>query len=348
MPKRRIRTWLILAFTASLLVHASLLAIVGAAMNRHQDRLLANNADAPTIPVVLPVELDLGVDAPAPPSPVWVGFNEAEEQLAPKSVIEQAAFTDAPVAAAPAPETPAPSPPEDSRIAEQPAQQPNEPPPANTPNEQRTYATAMMISQLQQSLQEFKEHLAKSAQQNKAIDKSAENEQPSTTFQARGPQPSEMQPPVDPRQMPDQSLHDQPAKPEAAIAPRATSGSATGAQADKESDATSIIDVPPDQWKLGKPLAAHGLELKPRRPTIDLVTMLTAAPGNPLCQIKFARNGEPKAAAILRGSGDSRVDDAILASLYRWRASGKELDGLPNDQTVEVRIHMLLNRSRLE
>ena len=181
-------------------------------------------------------------------------------------------------------------------------------------------------------MNEIKNRLAENAAPAKAVEPSTANDPSQANQASPPPQPSATQP----------------ANPQEATARQLTSGSAPGAQADKESDATSIIDVPPEKWRLGKPLAAHGLELKPRRPTIDVLTMLTAAPGNPLCQINFGRSGEPKAAAILRGSGDSRVDDAILASLYRWRASGKELDGLSNDQTIEVRIHMLLNRSRLE
>jgi hypothetical protein len=111
---------------------------------------------------------------------------------------------------------------------------------------------------------------------------------------------------------------------------------------------TSIIDVPPDQWKLGKPLASQGLELKPRRPTLTVLTMLTAAPGNPLCVIYFNREGVAVKAAILRSSGDNRVDSAILASLYGWRAAGKALETIRDEQPLEVTIRILLTRQRVD
>src|SRR6185503_3485042 len=51
-----------------------------------------------------------------------------------------------------------------------------------------------------------------------------------------------------------------------------------GAQADKESDASSIVTVPRDQWRLGKPLAGRGIELKPRRPEFTDLMRITSAP----------------------------------------------------------------------
>jgi outer membrane biosynthesis protein TonB len=118
--------------------------------------------------------------------------------------------------------------------------------------------------------------------------------------------------------------------------------------ADKQSTATSVIDIPPEQWKLGKPLASRGLELKPRKPMITVLTMLTAAPGNPLCVISFNRQGEVLKAAILQTSGDHRVDNAILASLYRWRASGKDLETAGDDHPLDVTVRILLTRQRVD
>ncbi|MHC4990614.1 MAG: energy transducer TonB [Planctomycetota bacterium] len=99
-----------------------------------------------------------------------------------------------------------------------------------------------------------------------------------------------------------------------------------------------------DQLKAGKPLAAQGLELMPRRPQFTRVVMLTASPANPLCEIRFQRNGRPLSAQILEGSGDPRVDEAILSSLYRWRAKGKELLTLKARETKDIRIRIVLSR----
>ncbi|MCI0362889.1 MAG: hypothetical protein L0Y44_11300 [Phycisphaerales bacterium] len=119
-----------------------------------------------------------------------------------------------------------------------------------------------------------------------------------------------------------------------------------GALSDKQSPPASVIDIPPDQWKLGKPLVGQGLELKPHRPTFTLLTLMTAAPGNPLCEINFDASGVPRTASILETSGDPRVDNAILASLYRWRASGSDLEQLSSAETLPVQMRILLSRRR--
>ena len=118
---------------------------------------------------------------------------------------------------------------------------------------------------------------------------------------------------------------------------------AAGDQAEQESDATSTIEVPLDNIKLGKPLAAKGLRLKPRKPEFTTLTMLTAAPGNPLVELQFRRDGKPQRVRIIEGSGDARIDEAILNSLYRWRASGKELKALKRGELMPIQIRIVLS-----
>ncbi len=115
-----------------------------------------------------------------------------------------------------------------------------------------------------------------------------------------------------------------------------------GDPSDRESDPTSTIDVPLTDVQIGKPLAARGLELKPARPRFTTLIQLTTAPGNPLCEMRFRRDGVPALARIVESSGDSRVDSIIRSSLYRWRASGKPLQALSGKQTMKVQIRILL------
>jgi hypothetical protein len=114
-------------------------------------------------------------------------------------------------------------------------------------------------------------------------------------------------------------------------------------QSDQESDASSRTEVTMEDLKIGKPLVAHGLELKPRKPTFTNLIRMTALPGNPLCEIRFQSNGKPALARLLSTSGDSRVDDAVLASLYRWRASGPPLEELKDGGTVNIQIRIIFN-----
>ena len=113
-------------------------------------------------------------------------------------------------------------------------------------------------------------------------------------------------------------------------------------QSDVESDASSTIEVPMDQLKLGKPLAAHGLVLKPRKPEFTTLTKLTAVPSNPVVELRFRRDGKPSSVRFVQGSGDPRIDEALLNSLYRWRAAGKKLTELKGKQTIPIRIRILL------
>jgi outer membrane biosynthesis protein TonB len=133
----------------------------------------------------------------------------------------------------------------------------------------------------------------------------------------------------------------QPAQPSEADAPPTPPGEPAD-PSDQESDATSTRDVPLDDIKLGKPFASQGLRIKPRRPEFTTLTMLTAAPHNPLAELRFRRDGKPQRVRILRSSGDARIDEGILNSLYRWRASGKKLQELAKGETIPVRIQITL------
>lgn len=114
-----------------------------------------------------------------------------------------------------------------------------------------------------------------------------------------------------------------------------------GDVASKESDATSVIEVALNM--LGQPIASEGLELRPRRPFFPPLVRVTAVFGNPLVEIMFGRDGKPAEATILESSGDSRIDHAIGVSLYRWRATGAALERLAPEDTLSVRLRIILN-----
>ena len=101
--------------------------------------------------------------------------------------------------------------------------------------------------------------------------------------------------------------------------------------------------MPLDQLRLGKPLAAQGLEIRTRKPVFTSLVLLTAAPANPRVEIRFGRNGVATKPRFLERSGDPRIDEAILNSLYRWRARGKRLAELKGDETVAIRIRIMIN-----
>ena len=95
----------------------------------------------------------------------------------------------------------------------------------------------------------------------------------------------------------------------------------------------------------GKPLASQGLELVPRKPLFTTLQTLSGA-ANMVVVIAFESNGKPENAAILSSSGSQSIDTAVLASLYRWRARGERLKGLDEDETVDVRLELIMTRKR--
>lgn len=119
-----------------------------------------------------------------------------------------------------------------------------------------------------------------------------------------------------------------------------------GEEADKDSDPTSVIDVPRENWRLGRPLAARGVEIKPERPHFTLLQMMTSSPRNPIVGIRFNNRGRPAEALILRGTGDRAIDSSIVASLYRWRAEGQAIDNLDGEQTFDIQIRIVLVQRR--
>jgi len=116
-----------------------------------------------------------------------------------------------------------------------------------------------------------------------------------------------------------------------------------GALRDLESEAASTIDLRRDQLHPGRPVAREGLELFPRQPVFTMLTRMTALPRNPIVEIRFGIKGIPVEAEVLRSSGNRAVDDAVLSSLFRWRAQGPALADLADGETADIRIRMILN-----
>lgn len=282
-------------------------------------------------------EIELGIDAPTPSTLTWIGYEEYQEHLAALAEFEQAAFTDDP-SGGPPPEGALAQNPEQQDATEERLEDEAEPaaPPAETAalSEENIIAITNWLNDRAAYAGPEPEEPAEAEREPETIDPLARwlerIEALAAQRQARPQEPAEPQPAEaeDAEVSPPAA---EPAPPEA------------GEHAEKESDATSVIDVPLDDIKLGKPIARQGLEVRPRRPQFTTLTLLTASPGNPLVEIRFDADGLPAKATVLESSGDSRVDHAVEASLYRWRASGKALNELKNDQTIPVRIRIILN-----
>jgi hypothetical protein len=326
---------LLLGLVVSLLLHATVLvpALVGimTADPLGPGRLLArfDPEDFLEPPDEPPPDdaVQLGIDESTETTMTWIGYDEYQEHLAALAETEQAAFTSstaggtpAEPAASPAPEA-QPQPPDDAQpepgqttdpLAELEAwleaTQLGPGPPVGEPTDPAAQAQSLddILASLERMLSEAAE--------------------PQPRQETAPPQPLEPQPPTQPAE-----AQAQPTPPGEPADP-----------ADQESDPTSVVEVPLDNIKLGKPLAAQGLRIKPRRPEFTTLTLLTAAPADPLAELQFRRDGKPQRVRILQSSGDARIDEGVLNSLYRWRASGEKLKALKRGETIPVRIRIVL------
>jgi hypothetical protein len=113
-----------------------------------------------------------------------------------------------------------------------------------------------------------------------------------------------------------------------------------GSPSDRDSEATSIVKISPDEWKSGKPLAAHGIVLRPRRPSFTANQLVTNAPSDLVAELQIDRRGKPIQVILIYSTGSTSIDRSLVSSLYRWRASGDAIDKLLDDNTFNITIHI--------
>ena len=178
---------------------------------------------------------------------------------------------------------------------------------------------------------------------------------PEKTAEAKPAQPTTPQPPTvatpppSPASPPQQQAAASPPANPSQQTPATQAGTAPGKptdgeKSDRESDATSIVDVPQAKWRNGRPLAGKGLNVRTQRPVFDELTTISTGGANPIVEIEFDKEGVPKNCVILQSSGSQLIDQPIIDCLYRWRASGSQLTNLPEGKTLKYRIRMLLTK----
>lgn len=110
-----------------------------------------------------------------------------------------------------------------------------------------------------------------------------------------------------------------------------------GIRSDRESEAFSkkVIDTP---MRDGRVQAGKGLNIITRRADFTNTTLLTNPPRDTMVRISFQKSGTVKRAEFINGSatGNPNVDDPLMNAIYRWRASGKDLNVLGAEETLSV------------
>ncbi|MBC8203445.1 MAG: energy transducer TonB [Planctomycetes bacterium] len=113
---------------------------------------------------------------------------------------------------------------------------------------------------------------------------------------------------------------------------------------DLESDPTSIVEVPRENWKTGRPIAAEGIILRPRRPSFTAHQSVTNAPNGLTAVLVIDNRGRPIDVEIIRSTGSSSIDRSLVASLYRWRAAGEKIDAVLENESIHITIHISLSK----
>jgi protein TonB len=337
------RWWPVLVgLVVSLVLHGSVIVpmLIAAMTGTSAARLVEARFDPEDFRETVPpsVETPLGMDVPASSTLTWVGYEEYREHLARLSEVDQAAFEPETAGAEPSLPASPPAPPAERLVeateAEPAAADPTEATatPEGRPEPVPSEADALAFREWLQALQVPPQPGAEARQEQEEIERSEPAPLEELLRRLRDtladtkqvaeapPEPSPPGPPTSPGEE----------------SPRDAD------RADKESDATSVVEVPFDKLRLGQPLAARGLEIRPRRPRFTTLITVTAVPSNPLVEIRFGRDGRPVEARIVESSRDQRVDHAVETSLYRWRAAGEPLGRLGADETVDVRIRIML------
>jgi hypothetical protein len=86
----------------------------------------------------------------------------------------------------------------------------------------------------------------------------------------------------------------------------------------------------------GEVLTGQGIEIKTAVPRFSVVTLVSTIPRNPTVQLTFDPDGRVIRADILQSAGSENVDGPVLASLYKWKASGEKFEQLHSELQLEV------------
>lgn len=372
MPARRSNLTLLVGLLTSVVTHAAvllpmILATMTAAVRRPA---LQEQFDSDEVHVreeePEPPDVALGLEDSKASTLTWVGYEDYEQHIARLAETEQAAFTQTPGETEIPEDAPPPTP------IEAPVEEPSESQTEPAPNEPQPAPPTPVMPEEQSAAGGLEVPDAPPEQPTEPAETpGVDGPDVRTVPDATEPRPGGGSPPrptPDPpapgsytdiltrlaaalKQQPreeQEPVEQQPPKPsptEQITPPTPTTAGVQADASDMESPATSF-EVPLQELRPGKPLASEGLELRPQQPRFTRLIQITARWGNPYVEINFGKDGRPRNAAILGSSGDQRVDDAILASLYRWRAKGKSLDALQGDEMLDVRIRILLTQRR--
>jgi len=304
--------------------------------------------------------LELGDDVPKRATVAWLGAEAYQDLVAPKSTVDQAPsqeqvdpVEDAPMRVDATPPAPpvndapprpkAPTPPESIATPElAPTAQPTPAPPVPSVSPLPALPEpAPQADALAAATPDLKP-LRRDPVDAPNIDAQPAPDPTPDATPRPDPEPVEPTPTVD---QPEPSPADTPAPPQPVTPPAAepTEQAAPTASPDedRESEAAQQRDDRPQQVQPGRVFVSRGIKIETAHPRFDAVTLSSALPTNPLVRIRFGTDGRVMRATIVESTGFQDVDGPLLASLYKWKATGEELT--KRDEPFEIEMRVLFN-----
>lgn len=101
------------------------------------------------------------------------------------------------------------------------------------------------------------------------------------------------------------------------------------AKSDRESPPTNLL-LDKDYVVPGRVITAQGVKIKTVVPRFSVVTSISTLPRNPAVDVVFDKDGAVTHVILKQSGGAENIDGPVVASVYKWTASGerlKELDG---------------------
>lgn len=254
----------------------------------------------------VPETIRLGRDAPRVSTMAWIPYDNFRELIAPPSKTEQPVLQQQvdPVPNAPTPIDPTP---------------PDFSPAAAV--SQTMLAKAASVPSASEAVGRFSPDLAdirvaQTRQTSVSSELSQQDSEHEETVQRSAKTPSP------------QARRSNPEQPNPTAAPRA----------DLESSATKL-ESRVNKVIPGRVMVGQGIEIKTVLPRLSTVTWLTTAPNNPVARLVFDhRDGHVIDAKLVKSSGYHAVDSQVVASLYRWRAVGKQLKVRTRAFTMQIEL----------
>jgi len=294
-------------------------------------------------------EVKLGIDESEASTLTWIGYEQFQEHMARLAEMEQAQF-DLGGAAVAGGGSPA-----GADVAPQPrpeAVQPLETTASDAPSDPSTADATVAANPKQPPLPAMPDDtLPAPRDSQEQADETPPLAAATPAKDSPTPAPPE-QPPSPPGAAADTAnANDAPAAPANDASQSAEDLPPTPDPSDQEADAATKVQV--NVKRQGGPVAARGLRVRTIRPKLTPYQESRFGRIAINVKIEFARSGAPKRIYIARphpktgkvlwepGSATVGFESAIISALYRWRASGKQLNELDKDETLPVLFELI-------